>query len=61
VGLIVCHGAYFKYVRKPKVIDAYRWMDRERYKIARLGAMRVFSNKKRIRDLQDKLKTYKIN
>ena len=41
-----------KQVRKPKLLSKYKWSDEERYNLARLGTMRIFSLKKRIRSLE---------
>ena len=55
-GLYVCTmnkygGISISEIRKPKKLFEYKWSDDERYKLARLGALRIFSCK--MRELRD--------
>jgi len=37
--------------RQPKILFNYKWTDEERYEVARLGTMRIFNLKQKIRTL----------
>lgn len=37
--------------RKPKQLSTYKWSEKERYEVARLGAMRIWSLKNKIKQL----------
>ena len=51
-GIIVVnseHG-HCKTIRKPGIMGKYKWSDKERFMVARLGALRIWRLKKKIRD-----------
>lgn len=47
---------FFKEIRKPKTINRYKWSDKERNKLMRLGCMRIKTLKQNIDTLKVNLK-----
>jgi len=50
-GLYFVDGSSVTRYRNPKFLNNYKWSDKERYRLARLGAMRIFSLKNNISTL----------